>query len=96
MVPSRPLQTSQAQQIAQFPQTAPAAQPAQTGQPAPVRAIRPVPQPVIATAHCDLCGEPLSEHAGHFAMTSPLTARKVTVCRTCRRAALSEGYRPRA
>ena len=35
-------------------------------------------------------------HAGHFHMVSPLTARHVSVCRTCRRAALSEGYRPRA
>lgn len=47
-------------------------------------------------ARCDLCGEHLGEHAGHFHMVSPLTARHVSVCRTCRRAALSEGYRPRA
>ena len=47
-------------------------------------------------ARCDLCGEPLGSHAGHFPMVSPLTARHVSVCRTCRRAALSEGYRPRA
>jgi hypothetical protein len=46
-------------------------------------------------ARCDLCGEPLGRHAGRFAMVSPLTARHVTVCRTCRRAALGEGYRPR-
>jgi hypothetical protein len=46
-------------------------------------------------ARCDLCGEPLGRHAGRFPMVSPLTARHVTVCRTCRRAALSEGYRPR-
>jgi hypothetical protein len=79
MAPSSPLQTSQTAQQA----------------PAPVKPLRPVPLEVIETAHCDLCGQPLSEHAGHFAMTSPLTARKVTVCRTCRRAALSEGYHPR-
>jgi hypothetical protein len=47
-------------------------------------------------ARCDLCGEPLGRNAGHFHMVSPLTARYVSVCRTCRRAALSEGYRPRA
>jgi hypothetical protein len=46
-------------------------------------------------ARCDLCGEPLGRDAGHFPMVSPLTARHVTVCRTCRRATLSEGYRPR-
>jgi hypothetical protein len=47
-------------------------------------------------SRCDLCGEQLGRNAGHFHMTSPLTARHVSVCRTCRRAALSEGYRPRA
>jgi len=47
-------------------------------------------------AHCDLCGEPLGSHTGHFHMVSPLTARHVSVWRTCRRAALGEGYRPRA
>ena len=47
-------------------------------------------------AVCDLCGGQLGRHSGHFHMVSPLTARHVSVCRTCRRAALSEGYRPRA
>jgi hypothetical protein len=46
-------------------------------------------------ARCDLCGDPLGRLAGRFPMVSPLTARYVTVCRTCRRAALGEGYRPR-
>lgn len=45
---------------------------------------------------CDLCGGELGRNAGHFHMVSPLTARHVSVCRTCRRAALGEGYRPRA
>jgi hypothetical protein len=45
---------------------------------------------------CDLCGQPLGRDVGHFHMVSPLTARRVSVCRTCRRAALSEGYRPRS
>ena len=47
-------------------------------------------------ALCDLCGAHLGVHSGHFHMVSPLTARHVSVCRTCRRAALGEGYRPRA
>jgi hypothetical protein len=47
-------------------------------------------------AHCDLCGQPLGRDVGQFHMVSPLTARRVSVCRTCRRAALSEGYRPRS
>jgi len=71
--------------------TAPAA-----GQPAP----RVLPQPLGPESReyalCDLCGEHLGAHSGHFHMVSPLTARHVSVCRTCRRAALGEGYRPRA
>jgi len=61
-----------------------------------IKHLRPVPLEVVDVAHCELCGQPLGEHAGHFHMVSPLTARRVTVCRTCRRAALSEGYLPRA
>jgi len=57
----------------------------------PVKAARTAGRSV-----CDLCGAGLDHHTGHYHMTSPLTARKVQVCRTCRRAALSEGYRPRA
>jgi hypothetical protein len=59
-----------------------------------------LPQPHGAESReyavCDLCGEHLGVHSGHFHMVSPLTARHVSVCRTCRRAALGEGYRPRA
>ena len=62
---------------------------------APVRA-RPVTSSSREYAVCDLCGAHLGRNAGHFHMVSPLTARHVSVCRTCRRAALSEGYRPRA
>jgi hypothetical protein len=62
---------------------------------APVRA-RPVTSASREYAVCDLCGGQLGRNAGHFHMVSPLTARHVSVCRTCRRAALSEGYRPRA
>ena len=62
---------------------------------APARA-RPVAGSSREYSVCDLCGGQLGRHAGHFHMVSPLTARHVSVCRTCRRAALSEGYRPRA
>jgi len=63
---------------------------------APVKATRPASRPVLVESFCDLCGTSLDEHTGHYYMVSPLTARKVAVCRTCRRAALGEGYRPRA
>jgi hypothetical protein len=62
---------------------------------APARA-RPETSSSREYAVCDLCGAQLGRNAGHFHMVSPLTARHVSVCRTCRRAALSEGYRPRA
>jgi len=57
---------------------------------------RPAVRPVPDETACDLCGASLDDHSGHYHMVSPLTARKVAVCRTCRRAALGEGYRPRA
>ena len=74
------------------------------GQPAPLGAplaktptrARPVTSASREYAVCDLCGAQLGRNAGRFHMVSPLTARHVTVCRTCRRAALGEGYRPRA
>jgi hypothetical protein len=44
---------------------------------------------------CALCGASLVGKRERYRMVSPLVAMgKVTVCRTCRRAALSEGYRP--
>jgi hypothetical protein len=66
------------------------------GQAVPIAPPRPLGPVSREYARCDLCGEQLGEHAGHFHMVSPLTARHVSVCRTCRRAALGEGYRPRA
>ena len=63
---------------------------------APAKTGRRASRPSTAEAFCDLCGAGLDDHSGHYHMVSPLTARKVSVCRTCRRAALSEGYRPRA
>jgi hypothetical protein len=65
-------------------------------QPAPEPKPRSAGPAAREYARCDLCGEALGGHAGHFHMVSPLTARHVSVCRTCRRAALGEGYRPRA
>jgi hypothetical protein len=69
---------------------------AAAAQPAPRALARPMAPVSRQYARCDLCGELLGEHSGHFHMVSPLTARHVSVCRTCRRAALGEGYRPRA
>ncbi len=69
---------------------------AAAGQPAQTRLPQPLGPESREYALCDLCGEPLGVHSGHFHMVSPLTARHVSVCRTCRRAALGEGYRPRA
>jgi len=81
----------------------PAAMPLEPGvvpvvpaKPKPKTKTRPAGNASREYAHCDLCGEPLGSHTGHFHMVSPLTARHVSVCRTCRRAALGEGYRPRA
>ena len=66
------------------------------GQPAPRMLPQPLGPESREYALCDLCGEHLGVHSGHFHMVSPLTARHVSVCRTCRRAALGEGYRPRS
>jgi hypothetical protein len=71
--------------------TAPAA-----GQPAPMVLSQPLGPESREYALCELCGAHLGVRSGDFHMVSPLTARHVSVCRTCRRAALSEGYRPRA
>jgi hypothetical protein len=44
---------------------------------------------------CALCGSSLVGQRQRYHMVSPLVSMgAVTVCRTCRRAALSEGYRP--
>jgi hypothetical protein len=50
---------------------------------------------VLENAHCGLCGKALNGHALKFRMVSPLvTGSAVTVCHTCRMAAIGEGYRP--
>jgi hypothetical protein len=44
--------------------------------------------------HCALCGAPLRGSSQMYRLISPfVSAGKVTVCRTCRRAAVREGYR---
>jgi len=55
----------------------------------------PAPVRRIATARCALCGARLEEGARRYVVVSPQSAeRTLTVCHTCRNAALTEGYRP--
>ncbi len=50
---------------------------------------------VLNVAQCGLCGRSLSADALRFRMVSPLVRGAcLTVCHTCRNAALGEGYRP--
>jgi hypothetical protein len=50
---------------------------------------------VLNVAQCGLCGASLSADALRFRMVSPLVGGAcLTVCHTCRNAALGEGYRP--
>ena len=59
----------------------------QAGPPATVRSID--------SAHCGLCGAPLSSRALRYHVVSPQSCEApLTVCHTCHRAALGEGYRP--
>lgn len=45
--------------------------------------------------HCALCGLPLGREARRFSLVSPIReGEQVTVCSTCHKAALGEGYRP--
>jgi hypothetical protein len=49
----------------------------------------------LEEVRCALCGASLVGKRERFKVVSPLVSMgRVTVCRTCRRAALSEGYRP--
>ena len=48
----------------------------------------------IDSAHCGLCGAKLSARALRYHVVSPQHCEMMTVCRTCRKAALGEGYRP--
>jgi hypothetical protein len=49
----------------------------------------------IDSAQCGLCGAKLSARALRHHVVSPLSCyTTITVCHTCQRAALGEGYRP--
>ena len=49
----------------------------------------------IDSAHCGLCGAKLSAKALRYHVVSPQYCETtITVCHTCRKAALGEGYRP--
>ena len=49
----------------------------------------------IESVRCGLCGTPLKGNMLKFHMVSPrYVGVTVTVCSTCHRAAIGEGYRP--
>ena len=49
----------------------------------------------IDSGHCGLCGAKLSARALRYYVVSPRACdATLTVCHTCRKAALGEGYRP--
>jgi hypothetical protein len=49
----------------------------------------------IEGAHCGLCGAKLSARALRYRVVSPQSCETtITVCHTCHKAALGEGYRP--
>jgi len=49
----------------------------------------------IDSAYCGLCGAKLSTRALRYHVVSPQVCdATLTVCHTCRKAALGEGYRP--
>jgi len=48
----------------------------------------------IDSAHCALCGAKLSARSLRYHVVSPQSCDLVTVCHTCHKAALGEGYRP--
>jgi hypothetical protein len=50
---------------------------------------------MVPSVRCALCGTRLDDGARRFTVVSPRSVdRTLTVCRTCRKAALGEGYRP--
>ena len=61
---------------------------------APVPASHPIVHPVDS-AQCGLCGAKLSTRTLRYHVISPQCCdAPITVCHTCRNAALGEGYRP--
>ena len=62
--------------------------------PAPPPGTQAEVRPIDST-HCGLCGKQLSARALRYHMMSPQSCEApLTVCHTCRKAALGEGYRP--
>jgi len=62
---------------------------------APVDAAAPAAEVCsIDSAHCALCGAKLSARALRYHVVSPQCCDMITVCHTCHKAALGEGYRP--
>jgi hypothetical protein len=63
--------------------------------PAPIKIGEAASVTPLDDVRCALCGASLVGKRERYRMVSPLvTMGQVTVCRICRRAALSEGYRP--
>jgi hypothetical protein len=58
----------------------------ETQPPATVRSIQ--------SGHCALCGSTFSTRSLRYHVVSPQKCEMITVCHTCHRAALGEGYRP--
>jgi hypothetical protein len=56
--------------------------------------VRPKAVQLVESPHCSLCDDPLGDRSSGSQLVSPHDGARVVVCRTCRRAALSEGYRP--
>ena len=48
----------------------------------------------IDSAHCALCGGKLAARSLRYHVVSPQHCEMITVCHTCHKAALGEGYRP--
>ena len=48
----------------------------------------------IECARCSLCGSILSAGSLRYHLVSPQRCEMITVCHTCHKAALGEGYRP--
>ena len=59
------------------------------------RRLEAVPSLKPDFAQCALCGLPLDDERRRFSLVSPMGhGKRITVCSTCHRAALGEGYRP--
>ncbi len=75
-----------------LPLPSPASRPQQSEQPAHLEVVAPLE---TGHVHCELCGLPLGREARRFSLNSPMRGGElVTVCSTCHKAALGEGYRP--